>query len=46
MEKELLIKFLKCETTPEEEKLLVDWLEAEPEHRKELDSMHYQLHRI
>jgi ferric-dicitrate binding protein FerR (iron transport regulator) len=39
MEKELLIKFLKCETTPEEEKLLVDWLEADPEHRKELDSM-------
>lgn len=39
MEKELLIKFLKCETTPEEERLLVDWLESDPEHRKELDSM-------
>jgi len=39
MEKELLIKFLKCETTPEEETLLADWLDADPEHRKELDTM-------
>ncbi len=39
MERELLIRFLKCETTPEEETLLADWLEADPEHRKELDAM-------
>lgn len=39
MEKELLLRFLKCETTPEEEKHLIDWLDADPEHRKELDTM-------
>ena len=39
MEKELLLRFLKCETTPEEEKLLVEWLDADPENQKELDAM-------
>ncbi len=39
MERELLFRFLKCETTPEEEKLLADWLDADPEHQKELDAM-------
>ncbi|MBB4037746.1 ferric-dicitrate binding protein FerR (iron transport regulator) [Dysgonomonas hofstadii] len=39
MEKELLLRFLKCETTPEEEKLLIDWLDADPENQKELDAM-------
>lgn len=39
MEKGILLRFLKCETTPEEEKRLLDWLEADPEHRKELDAM-------
>lgn len=39
MEKELLLRFLKCETTHEEEALLADWLEADPEHQKELDRM-------
>lgn len=39
METDLLLKFLKCETSPEEETLLVDWLDAAPEHRKELNTM-------
>lgn len=39
MEKELLLRFLKCETTPEEEKLLADWLDADPGNQQELDAM-------
>ncbi len=39
MDKELLYKFLRCQTTEQEEKLLADWLEADAEHRRELDAM-------
>lgn len=39
MEREILLKFLKCETTPEEEALLVEWLDADTENQKELDAM-------
>lgn len=39
MDKELLTRFLKCETTPKEEERIVDWLEADPRNRRELDSM-------
>lgn len=39
MNNELLIKFLRCETSPEEEVLIADWLDADSENQKELDTM-------
>lgn len=39
MEKELLLKYLKCETSQDEEILLSEWLDADPENQKELDAM-------
>lgn len=39
MEKEILLKFLKCETSAEEEAAVLEWLEASPEHRDELNRL-------
>ena len=39
MEKETLLKFLKCETSAEEETAVLEWLEASPEHREELNRL-------
>lgn len=39
MDREILIRFLKCETTPEEETVILQWLEADPEHRKEMNRL-------
>lgn len=38
----LLIRFLKCETTPEEEVAILDWLDADPENIKTLDRIDFQ----
>ena len=39
---DILIRFLKCETTPEEEVAILDWLDADPENQKKLDSIDFQ----
>jgi ferric-dicitrate binding protein FerR (iron transport regulator) len=39
---ETLIRFQKCETTPEEEVAILDWLDADPENQKQLDSLDFQ----
>ena len=39
---ETLIRFQKCETTPEEEVAILDWLEADPENQKQLDRLDFQ----
>lgn len=39
MEKETLLKFLKCETSAEEETAVLEWLEASPRHREELNGL-------
>lgn len=39
MEKEILLKFLKCETSAAEEAAVLEWLEAAPEHRDELNRL-------
>lgn len=39
MEEKLLLRFLRCETTHEEETLLADWLEADTEHLEELNRL-------
>ncbi len=36
---EILLKYLKCETTPDEEKQILDWLDESQDHRLELDAM-------
>ncbi len=36
---DLLLGFLKCETSPEEELAILDWLDTDPEHIKMLESM-------
>lgn len=38
----LLIRFLKCETTSEEEVAILDWLDADPENIKTLDHIDFQ----
>lgn len=38
----ILIRFLKCETTFEEEAAILDWLEADPENVKTLDRIDFQ----
>lgn len=39
MEKELLIRFLKCETSAQEEVEVLAWLEANAAHREEMDRL-------
>lgn len=39
---DLLLGFLKCETSPEEELAILDWLDADPEHIKMLDKLDFQ----
>jgi ferric-dicitrate binding protein FerR (iron transport regulator) len=39
MDRELLYRYLKCETTPDEEVVLLDWLEASADNRRELATM-------
>lgn len=39
---DILIRFLKCETTPEEEVAILDWLDADPENQKTLDNIDFQ----
>lgn len=41
MEQEKLIRFLRCRTTPEEEHEILDWLDADPENRRELESLDF-----
>ena len=38
----LLIRFLKCETTQDEEVAILDWLDADPENIKTLDRIDFQ----
>ena len=42
MTEDLLINYLKCETTPEEEVAILDWLDADPENQKTLDRIDFQ----
>lgn len=37
MDKNLLIDYMLCRTTPEQEKAVLDWLDASPENRREMD---------
>lgn len=39
MDKDILSRYLKCETSAEEEKAVLDWLEEDDAHRCELDTM-------
>lgn len=39
MDKEILLKFLKCKTTPEEEAAVLNWLDEDDSHRRELDAL-------
>ncbi|MGM9737871.1 MAG: FecR family protein [Candidatus Cryptobacteroides sp.] len=39
MERKTLINFMLCRTTPEEEQEVLDWLDASPENRKEMDAL-------
>lgn len=39
----LLTRFYKCETTPEEEDAVLDWLDADPAHQKEMDDLDFVL---
>lgn len=39
MDKNLLIDYMLCRTTPEQEKAVLDWLDASPENRREMDSL-------
>ena len=39
---ETLIRFQKCETTHEEEVAILDWLDADPENQRQLDSLDFQ----
>lgn len=39
MERELLVRFLLCETTEQEEQKVLDWLDASPENVKMLESL-------
>lgn len=39
---DILIRFLKCETTPEEEVAILDWLDADPENQKTMDRIDFQ----
>lgn len=38
----LLLRFLKCETSSEEELAILDWLDADPENIKALDKLDFQ----
>lgn len=37
MEKETLYRFFRGETTPDEQQCLMDWLDADEEHRRTFD---------
>ncbi|MBQ3245928.1 MAG: FecR family protein [Bacteroidales bacterium] len=39
---DILIRFLKCETTQDEEVAILDWLDADPENIKTLNSIDFQ----
>ena len=39
MERELLVRFLLCETTEQEEQKVLDWLDASPENVRMLESL-------
>ncbi len=39
MDNETLLKYLKCETSAEEEKAVLDWLDEDEAHRRELDAL-------
>lgn len=39
---ELLIRFMKCETSPEEELAILDWLDSDSENIKRFDSLEFQ----
>lgn len=39
MEKETLYRFLRCETSPEEEAAIAEWLSESPEHQRELNDL-------
>lgn len=39
---DLLLRYLKCETSPEEELAILDWLDADPENIKMMDKLDFQ----
>lgn len=39
MDREILIRFLQCDTTPDEERAVVEWLEADAENKREMDRL-------
>lgn len=39
MDREILIRFLQCDTTPDEEKAVVEWLTADVKNKRELDRL-------
>ncbi len=43
MDNELLYKYLKCRTTPQEEERIADWLEADPAHIEKFRKMRLQM---
>ena len=46
MDKELLYKYLKCLTSPQEEERIAAWLEASAENRAELNRIRLQLETL
>jgi len=46
MERDLLMKFLRCETSPAQESLINDWLDEDAEHRRELDAMQLTMESV
>lgn len=43
MTQEMLLRFLRCETTAEEEKKILDWIEESPSNRQELERLDMML---
>lgn len=39
MDREILIRYMRCETTSEEERAVLDWLDESPENRREMDRL-------
>ena len=39
MDKDLLIDYMLCRTTPQQEKVVLDWLEESEDNRREMDAL-------
>lgn len=46
MNEELLARFFRCETTPEEEQQVFDWIHADPANQKQFDKMDFTYQAI